>query len=638
MAIAPVKRFEILLPQDQLEGFLSYLQELGLAQLDSLPYEEWRLSSAETDVSDYEKWLARLNHVISSLPENEPKKGLDKLLAQKPRYSASLRKALLDFNYQKIVEDYEALENRKHELLQEIKQIEREEEFLSPLSALSVPLVELTGFKTCQVELVQVQPADLNRIVEESRELEVAIEIITRTRNTVLLMIIFHQEARTQVERIFSELKATFLMINPYVNRAKAGEKIEDIIKELERKKEEKKEQVIKLEKELAGFAVHRPALMAVHDVLLNEKEKMAGASLAGLTEKTSLLTGWVPAAEAEKFVEKVHRFSDLVFLVLRDPTPDEQEQAPVLLENPEILKPFEIITSLYGLPQPGAIDPTVFLAPFFFVFVGLCVSEGGYGLLVTLLSLLYLKLASPRGGTRMFMRLMLYLGISNIVLGTLVGGWFGFPIKPLLLIDPLKDPIPFMILALILGFIQVLLSTFLSLIKEYREGNKVGAIAVKGGWIILLPSLVAYALVKQPLFGYSAILGAAGIVLFTSRSKNPVARIFSGLYGLYGISGYMADILSYSRILALGLSTGVIAMVVNSIVQIVWKIPVIGWIIGVLGFIGGHLFNLAIGFLGAFVHSMRLQFVEFFTRFYQAGGKPFKPFKLENKYVEFIR
>lgn len=638
MAIAPVKRFEILLPQDQLEGFLSYLQELGLAQLDSLPYEEWRLASAESDVSEYEKWLARLNHVISSLPESEPKKGLDKLLAQKPKYSASLRKALLDFNYQKIIEDYERLENRKNELLQEIKQIEREEEFLTPLEAFSVPLEELIGFKTCQVELVQVQPPDLNRIVDEARELEVATEVIARTRNTVLLMIIFHQEARTQVERIFSDLKATFLMMNPYVSRAKAGEKIEDIIKDLERKKEEKKELVIKLEKELASFAVHRPALMAVHDVLLNEKEKMAGASLAGLTEKTSLLTGWVPAAEAEKFAEKVQRFSELIFLVLRDPTPDEQEQAPVLLENPEILKPFEIITSLYGLPQPGAIDPTVFLAPFFFVFVGLCVSEGGYGLLVTLLSLLYLKLASPQGGTRMFMRLMLYLGISNIVLGTLVGGWFGFPIKPLLLIDPLKDPIPFMILALILGFIQVLLSTFLSLIKEYREGNRVGAIAVKGGWIILLPSLVAYALVKQPLFGYSAILGAAGIVLFTSRSKNPVARIFSGLYGLYGISGYMADILSYSRILALGLSTGVIAMVVNSIVQIVWKIPVIGWIIGVLGFIGGHLFNLAIGFLGAFVHSMRLQFVEFFTRFYQAGGKPFKPFKLENKYVEFIR
>lgn len=638
MSISPVKRFEILVPRDQLDGFLSYLQEIGLAQLDSLPYEEWKLAPAETDLSEYERWLARLNHVITSLPETDPKKGLDKLLAQKPKYSASLRKALLDFNYQKIVEDYEKIEAHRNELLQEIKQIEKEEDFLRPLTVLTIPLRELTGLRTCQVELVQVQPADLSHILEQVRELEAAVEIIKQSKNSVLLMIIYHEAARAEVERIFSELKANFLVLSQYLNRAKAGEKIEDILKELGQKKEERKEQVLKLEKELLGFAVHRPALMAVYDVLLNEKERMAGASLAGLTEKTSLLTGWVPAAHAERFAEKIHKFSDLVFLTLRDPSPEEQEQAPVILENPEILKPFEIITSLYGLPQPGTIDPTVYLAPFFFVFVGLCVSEGGYGLLVALLSLLYLKLAKPQGGTRMFMRLMLYLGLSNVVFGTLVGGWFGYPIKPLLLIDPLKDPIRFMILSLVLGFIQVLLSTFLSLVKEYREGNRVGAIAVKGGWIILLPSLAGYLALKQHWLGYAALLGAAGIVLFTSNSKNPVARVFSGLYGLYGISGYMADILSYSRILALGLSTGVIAMVVNTIVQTVWRIPVLGWIFGGLVFIGGHLFNLSIGFLGAFVHSMRLQFVEFFTRFYQAGGRPFKPFKLENKYVEFIR
>ncbi|MBC7362885.1 MAG: V-type ATP synthase subunit I, partial [Candidatus Aminicenantes bacterium] len=203
---------------------------------------------------------------------------------------------------------------------------------------------------------------------------------------------------------------------------------------------------------------------------------------------------------------------------------------------------------------------------------------------------------------------------------------------------DPLKDPIPFMILSLLLGFIQVLLSTFLSLVKEYRAGNKVGAIAVKGGWLLLLPSLLAYLVLKQPVFGILTLVGAAGIVFFTSSSRNPLARFFSGLYALYGISGYLADTLSYSRILALGLSTGVIAMVVNSLVQIAWKIPFVGWLLAVLIFVGGHLFNLGISFLGAFVHSMRLQFVEFFTRFYQAGGKPFKPFKLENKYVEFIR
>jgi V/A-type H+-transporting ATPase subunit I len=235
-------------------------------------------------------------------------------------------------------------------------------------------------------------------------------------------------------------------------------------------------------------------------------------------------------------------------------------------------------------------------------------------------------------------LRLLFYLGLSNIVLGTLVGGWFGFPVKSLLLIDPLKDPIPFMILALSLGFIQVMLSTFLSLVKEYRAGNKIGAVAVKGGWLLLLPSLVAYLIIKKPLFGILALTGAAGIVFFTSKSKNPLVRFFSGLYALYGISGYLADTLSYSRILALGLSTGVIAMVVNNLFQIAWKIPYIGWLAAILIFIGGHLFNLGIGFLGAFVHSMRLQFVEFFTRFYQAGGKPFRPFRLVSKYVEFIR
>jgi len=133
-------------------------------------------------------------------------------------------------------------------------------------------------------------------------------------------------------------------------------------------------------------------------------------------------------------------------------------------------------------------------------------------------------------------------------------------------------------------------------------------------------------------------LIGTAGIVFFSSSSRNIFARFFSGLYALYGITSYFSDTLSYSRLLALGLSTGVIAMVVNSLVQIAWGFPIVGWIIGILIFAGGHLFNLAIGLLGGFVHSMRLQFVEFFGRFYEAGGKPFQPVKLVNKYIEFIR
>jgi V/A-type H+-transporting ATPase subunit I len=131
-------------------------------------------------------------------------------------------------------------------------------------------------------------------------------------------------------------------------------------------------------------------------------------------------------------------------------------------------------------------------------------------------------------------------------------------------------------------------------------------------------------------------VAGAGCIVLFSSPSRNPVARFFGGLYGLYGISGYLSDILSYSRLLALGLATSVIAMVVNTLCQTALGIPWVGWLIAALIFVGGHLFNLGISFLGGFVHSMRLQFVEFFSKFFQSGGKPFKPFALESKYIDF--
>ena len=638
MAISAVKRFEILLPRDELEALLSYLQELGMAQLDSLPYDDLELEPSRTDPSDHERWLNRLNHVIQNLPSPGEKKGLDKLLSRRPQYSASLRRSLLDSGYQKVVEEYEKLETRKNEALQEIKQIEKEEEFLRPLVNLHIPLKELLGLSRSECQLIQIQPQDLEKVESQSEELPAQVSVISEEKNRVFIFLIYHSCVKDEIEIMFSEIKTTFISLASYISRAKGTEKIADVLESLSYKKTATLELINRIEKEMASFAVHRRVLMAVYDVLANEKERVVSLGLAGLTEKSSCLAGWVPASEAENFSRKVNQFSEHIYLNLRDPLAEEVEEAPVILENPEVIRPFEIITGLYGLPGPKAIEPTFFLAPFFFIFVGLCVSEAGYGSVVALMSWLYLKLAKPKGDTKLFLQLLFYLGVSNIILGTLVGGWFGYPIRPLLVLDPLKDPIPFMILALALGFIQVLLSTFLSLLREYRAGNRVKAIAVKGGWLLLLPSLVAYLVLKQSVFGILALIGAAGVVFFTSSSRRPLSRFFSGLYALYGISGYLADTLSYSRILALGLSTSVIAMVVNSLVQIAWKIPFVGWLLAVLIFIGGHLFNLGISFLGAFVHSMRLQFVEFFTRFYQAGGKPFKPFRLQNKYVEFIR
>jgi V/A-type H+-transporting ATPase subunit I len=244
---------------------------------------------------------------------------------------------------------------------------------------------------------------------------------------------------------------------------------------------------------------------------------------------------------------------------------------------------------------------------------------------------------AKPKGGSRLFLILMAILGVSNVIIGTLVGGWFGFPIRQLMILDPLKNPVSFLILSLALGFIQVWFGTFLEMLARLKKRDFLQGICVQGGWLVLLPALVLYALSKNPLAGILALAGAAGIVFFAAPSRNPLARFFGGLYSLYDISRYLSDILSYSRLLALGLATGVIAMVVNTLCQTALGIPWVGWLFAALIFVGGHLFNLVISFLGGFVHSMRLQFVEFFGKFFKAGGKPFKPLELEGKYVEFI-
>jgi V/A-type H+-transporting ATPase subunit I len=412
------------------------------------------------------------------------------------------------------------------------------------------------------------------------------------------------------------------------------GDRVSDLLNAIGREIEEKKKEVEHLDTECQRFLVHQEKLMVVYDVLNSRKHMLLSTSRLGQTDKLVYLEGWIRSRDKSLLEATLKPYEETTEVYFRPPLPEEEP--PSILENPKSGRPFELLTTLYGLPKRGTMDPTLPLAPFFFLFVGLCVSEAGYGILVLLASLLFLKFGKPKGGLRQFLQLLVYLAIATVVCGTLIGGWFGFPIKPLMVIDPLEDPFSFLILALALGFIQVWFGTLLKLIQGIKNKRYLEAVFVQGGWLVLLPSLVLLFLVKQPVWKFTSLAGAAGIVFFAAPSRNPLARFFGGLYSLYDISRYLADILSYSRLLALGLATTVIAMVVNTLCQTVIGIPVLGWVFAALIFVGGHLFNLGISFLGGFVHSMRLQFVEFFSKFFVSGGRPFEPFELESKYVEF--
>lgn len=217
------------------------------------------------------------------------------------------------------------------------------------------------------------------------------------------------------------------------------------------------------------------------------------------------------------------------------------------------------------------------------------------------------------------------------------MGGWFGDLIKlrPLWF-NPLDDPMRMLIFSFVLGFIQIFFGMGVRAYQEIKAGRVLDAVFDQGLWFVFLIGLVSLALPQFSAAGkWLAAGGALGLILTQGRSqKGLIKKFFSGLLSLYDVTGYLSDVLSYSRLLALGLATGVIATAINTMSGLLaGSVP--GVIIMVFFLIGGHFFNLMIGSLGAYVHTSRLQYIEFFGKFFEGGGKPFQPFCNTTKFVD---
>ncbi len=635
MAIAEVQKVRILAHSGLKHNVLSSLQEEGILQIEKVDYTNLELNNPSEEISHLDHLLHRLSHALDYLSRWEEKGFTKKLITQKPQILSQERGEALKWDYTRLLEKIENLEKTENDTLSHIRFLEKEEEFLSPLMGLDLPVKLVSATESTEVILGSM-PISSYKELSSRKEEDLWIHVLSQGKRTVHLLMVYLKGERERFERLFKELSFYPLFFTePMLERADSQDTVKDLAEKLGKEKAVYKAKLETLEKEGKDAAAYREPLMRIYDVLFNERGKFLSLRHLGETDRAFFLEGWIKTQDIPKLEAKLQPHSELIQCYFRPPLKDEDP--PIVLENPRVGKPFELVTKLYGLPQRGTLDPTLPLAPFFFLFVGLTVSEAGYGLLVALLSFLYIRFAKPKGGLKQFLTLLSILGVATVILGTLVGGWFGFPVRQLMVLDPLEDPVSFLILALGLGFIQVWFGTFLNMISAIKNKNYLQAIFVQGGWLVLLPSLVMYALIKHSVWGILTLVGASGIVFFASPSRNPFARFFGGLYSLYDISRYLADVLSYSRLLALGLATSVIAMVVNTLCQTALGIPWLGWLFAALIFVGGHLFNLGISFLGGFVHSMRLQFVEFFSKFFQSGGKPFKPFELESKYVEFI-
>jgi len=634
VGLAAVERVEVIALSSLKDELLSELQEAGILELETVEPELGLEPVSGPEVS-LEPLLFRFRQAIKYLSLWK-KSGLqEKLFKPKPTINREERQAILKQDWDSLLKAVEEVELKYREIGAELKGLEKEKALLLPWQPLTVPLSELKPTATVEVFLIRLNRSRLPELSSLLSEWPLWFSPVSQDKKNAYLFLLAWKPALDEIEEKWKELGVSFFYLpESLLKKMPPADKVQDLMAHLEQEIIAKKQYLLSLEAESRRLTEWLPQLTSAYDVLANEQERINAYNRLAQTEKTVFLRGWIKSADLEPLKKRLDPLSSS--LEIRHRPPVAGEEPPVVLKNPAVLQPFQIITQLYGFPRPGGIDPTLPLAPFFFLFVGLCVSEAGYGLLVALLSLFFWLKVKPKGSTLLFSQLMLFLGVSTIILGTLVGGWFGFPVRQLLIIDPLTQPVSFLLLALALGFIQVWFGTLIKAISCFQKKETIPVGLTQTGWLVLLPSIVLYGLKKIQIFGFISLLGAGLVILFASPKRNPIARFLGGLYGLYDISKYLGDVLSYSRLLALGLSTSVIAMVVNTLCQTALNIPIVGWVVTPIIFLGGHLFNLAISFLGGFVHSMRLQFVEFFTKFYESGGKPLRPLALQGKYVDF--
>lgn len=648
MAVVEMKKVFVVSLADYKERMVQQLQKMGILQIvdlkEKLNDPEWAAILQEDHLSEaitsLDSKLSEMKFAIDYLGRYDQRKksfletftGSKVLMGQEEFKNNAERMDKADELYRQC----KAFDEKLNELRNEEANCRGLIERLTPWRDLSIPLAEVRDTQYTRILMGTVE----NNFMAPLREELAAdsptsyLRIVSDDKYLSHIFLIYHPDESPETalrNANFSRVAFPELTETPAESIRRLEEKIAKI-----------EEETNAIEKQGADMLVHRSILLAIHDSLAAEREQKAVVRNFARTDRTFVIEGWAKAEDIESLRQALQEITEAVAVDVREP--EEGEQPPVSLQNSRLVEPFEAVTELYALPTPGGYDPTPAMAPFFLIFFGMMLGDVGYGVALSALAFLALKRIRMAGLGKKLFELLVLGGISAALFGVVTGSWFGdlIPVKPIWF-SPGDDPLKMLALSMAIGFIQiVIVGLGLNFHLLAKQGQLMDAVWDVASWMVLLIGIVLFAVggALNPTVAaagkYMAIAGALAVVLMTSRSqRNPLKRIGAGLYALYGVSGYFGDIFSYSRLLALGLATGVVASVFNTMAYMLGDAGVIGKILMVIFLIGTHAFNLIINVLGAYVHSSRLQYVEFFGKFYQSGGKKFSPFKMTTKYVE---
>ncbi|MBE6511400.1 MAG: V-type ATP synthase subunit I [Methanobrevibacter millerae] len=384
--------------------------------------------------------------------------------------------------------------------------------------------------------------------------------------------------------------------------------------------------------------------ILALKEQIENEKEKNEILSAFVQTKDAYMLEAWVPVKDTEKVEQLVETTSEghCAFELIEIEGTDD-EDVPILQQNGWYAKPFEFLVDMYSPVRYNEIDPTIFVAIMFPIFFGFCLTDAVYGLIVSLIGVVLLRgLGKIKPSMNAFGWILIWSGLWAVILGLITNGFIGdFPERimgfrlPTVFapVEAFVHPDTILIIAIAIGIIYTNIGFIIGAIDNMRYGNKKEAIGSQFCWFVLEAGVILLALgYLMPAIGMIG-MALGGVLIIACIGMLVYAN---GAYGVMDIFGFMGDVLSYARLLALCLATGGIAMTVNILAQMVDNmIPFVGIILAVIIFIGGHIANFAFQVLGAFINALRLNYVEFFSQFFMGGKGKFEAFKASRTFTK---
>jgi V/A-type H+-transporting ATPase subunit I len=647
MAITAMSKVMIVCHRTQVSDLLEALQEAGICQI--LGADEARISQDAPELAaarerpkDLEELVGRLERGIRFLKEYAASsKGLTSVLAPRPVVEPhSYRQVVSDAHLLKIADRAEQLRATIEKIRAEIDHCQAVLELLRPWVPLRTPLEELGRLEStaCWPGLVPQQHFEqLQRRLEDQGA---AVQRVSPYGTRQACLVLALREQTEPVQKLLRGFEFEIVnfesMTGTVVDQTRAWEQR---LAEIRNRLEEHQQAATALSAQLL-------ALKILHDHYRNILAREETRERVPATEQALILEGWCRQQDYPQLEKLVAEF-DAASLAQIEPAAGEEP--PVEIENRAPVKPFEVVTRLYGMPQPSSVDPTAWLAPFFAIFFGMCVADVGYGLLMLVVLAV---LGAKMQGDKKLVAMLGLCAVGTMMVGALTGGWFGDFLpkfvphmegrRTWLWFDPFQQPLIFFGWALVLGYFQLIFGLLIGFVHNLRRRDYVAAAFDQLTWLVLLNSIVLLAFSKTgqiapaagAVFAYLAIGAGVLILALSHREGSLGARLGMGFYNVFSTIFYLGDVLSYLRLMALGMVSAGLAMAINVIAKTCIEIPWVGVLVAIVVLVVGHVFNMVLAILSAFVHTLRLQYVEFFPKFLVGGGRAFAPLAKDFEYI----